>query len=274
MLNESYKDMERDSLVEKWCLTIYTASQQPREETFLAPAGDLKSALKMADEYVTPYIKNQIKHGTVVPSAVLSRGSLELARELTPKGAWKDLDQDLRKTLGLAQTSRPVQEINQEDERLILDAANLLKNPRSLDNSEFRGREISAQENETLDLIVQVKKHLESDKVAMAKLKTAGVSLHGIGKKNIGKKGVGPLREFEVIARTQLSAVLLRGRRLYIYNLKLMELQPPATGLKQGDLVNLIWPYHREMAKVRINQQGLELKQTRGKAQTQSMEGM
>lgn len=153
--------------------------------------------------------------------------------------------------------AQPLPEIDNEHARLIGEASELLKNPRSLDNSTFRGREISAQQNETLDLIVQVKKHFERDRTALNRLKKAGIELKGLSTKNIGKKGIGPLKGYEVVGRTRESFVLLKGRSLYIYQLRLLQLQPPATGLNVGDRVNLIWPHSMDRPSVSVCAQEL-----------------
>lgn len=203
----------------------------------------------------------------LIPYAAMTNGDVLFRKEFTPGAVWKvdvqKREAEQKQGENVVQPVWPqiIPMISAEDEKLIREAAELLKNPRSLDNTYFRGREISPQENETLDLIVQVQKHLERDKTALAKINEAGISPWELGKQHLGRKGFGPLKGCEVIARTQNSAVLLQGRRLYIYGLKLMELQPPATALNQGDKVNLIWPFSREKAKVQVNPQQCERKQ-------------
>ena len=44
------------------------------------------------------------------------------------------------------------------------------------DNTTFKGHEITPQQNDTLDLLEQIKKHVQADKAAMAKLESAGLS--------------------------------------------------------------------------------------------------
>ncbi|MBR0075740.1 MAG: zeta toxin family protein, partial [Synergistaceae bacterium] len=69
-----------------------------------------------------------------------------------------------------------IAELNKVEENEIESAVSLLKNPRSLDNSSFRGYEASAQQNDTLDVLEQIKKNVQENKIALEKLKQAGLS--------------------------------------------------------------------------------------------------
>ena len=69
-----------------------------------------------------------------------------------------------------------IAELNKVEENEIEAAVSLLKNPRSLDNSSFRGYEASAQQNDTLDVLDQIKKNVQESKTALEKLKQAGLS--------------------------------------------------------------------------------------------------
>jgi len=163
--------------------------------------------------------------------------------------------EQIKSTQGTPEASKhnkPV-EMDRDDEQRIHQAATLLQSPRALDNSQFRGRELSSQTNETLDLIEQLKRNLEDNKTALKKINAAGISVKDISDKNIGRKGIGPLKGYEVVSRTKDGAILLKGRSLYIYELRLMELQPPASGLQEGDKVNVAWPYGVEKARVQVN---------------------
>ena len=69
-----------------------------------------------------------------------------------------------------------IAEVNKVEENEIEAAVSLLKNPRSLDNSSFRGYEASAQQNDTLDVLDQIKRNIQENKTALEKLKKAGLS--------------------------------------------------------------------------------------------------
>jgi len=133
--------------------------------------------------------------------------------------------------------------INQETEKRISDAASLLNRPRTLDNSSFKGRVLSHQENETLDLIEILKRNLANDKQALAKINSAASVQEG-------KPGIGPLRGCEVVARTEQSAILLKGRHLYVYSLKLLDLEPNVK-LETGQTLDLAWARGNEKATIR-----------------------
>ena len=109
-------------------------------------------------------------------------------------------------------------------------AVSLLKNSRSLDNSSFRGYEASAQQNDTLDVLDQIKKNVHESKTALEKLKQAGLSPEkDITKNKIVRQGQFPnLNGAEVISRTEDTLTLVKGRSLFIYELKRLELKAPA----------------------------------------------
>ena len=148
----------------------------------------------------------------------------------------------------------PAASLDREDERQILAAAALLQSHRALDNSQYKGKEVSNQQNETLDLIGQLKKHLDTDKKALEKIEAAGLSPQNIGAKNVGKAGVGPLKGFEVIARNKDSVTLLKGKSLYVYELQRLNLQAPPSGLQIGDKVDLTWSRDKDKASMKINE--------------------
>ncbi len=141
-------------------------------------------------------------------------------------------------------------EINKMEEREIEAAVSLLKNPRSLDNSSFRGYEASAQQNDTLDVLDQIKKNVQEDKTALEKMKRAGLSPDkDITKNKIVRSGqFSNLKGAEVISRTRDTLMLVKGRSLFIYELKRLELQAPANG-NPGEKLDLRWPSGQEKAR-------------------------
>ena len=143
-----------------------------------------------------------------------------------------------------------VAEMNKVEENEIDSAVSLLKNPRSLDNSSFRGYESSAQQNDTLDVLEQIKKNVQESKSALEKLKQAGLSPNkDITKNKIVRPGQFPnLKGAEVISRTKDTLILIKGRNLFIYELKRLELKAPSTG-QPGEKLDLRWPAGQEKAR-------------------------
>ena len=143
-----------------------------------------------------------------------------------------------------------VAEMNKVEENEIDSAVSLLKNPRSLDNSSFRGYEASAQQNDTLDVLDQIKRNIQENKTALEKLKQAGLSPEkDITKNKIVRQGQFPnLKGAEVISRTKDTLTLIKGRNLFIYELKRLELKAPATG-QPGEKLDLRWPAGQEKAR-------------------------
>ena len=143
-----------------------------------------------------------------------------------------------------------IAELNKVEENEIEAAVSLLKNPRSLDNSSFRGYEASAQQNDTLDVLDQIKKNVQESKTALEKLKQAGLSLEkDITKNKIVRPGQFPnVKGAEVISRTKDTLTLVKGRSLFIYELKRLELKAPALG-QPGEKLDLRWPAGQEKAR-------------------------
>jgi uncharacterized protein (UPF0332 family) len=155
-----------------------------------------------------------------------------------------------------------------------LDAATaLLKNQRATDNATFKGHEITPQQNDTLDLLEQIKKHVQADKAAMAKLESAGLSpekditVHKVARP--GKFFSKETQGLEVVSRTRDSLMLIRGRCLFIYELKLLELQAPAQGIP-GEKLDLEWPKTQEKARG-AQAQEQERKRTQGRGRGLSL---
>lgn len=147
-------------------------------------------------------------------------------------------------------SNEKVAEISKAEENEIETAVSLLKNPRSPDNSSFRGYETSAQQNDTLDMLEQIKKNLRENKNALEKLKQAGLSPEkDITKNKIVRQGQFPnLKGAEVVSRTKDTLTLLKGRSLFIYELKRLELKAPATG-QPGEKLDLKWQPGQEKAQ-------------------------
>ena len=143
-----------------------------------------------------------------------------------------------------------IAEMNKVEENEIESAVSLLKNPRSLDNSSFRGYESSPQQNDTLDMLDQIKKKVQESKTALEKLKQAGLSPDkDITKNKIVSPGqFANLKGAEVISRTKDTLTLLKGRSLFIYELKRLELKAPALG-QPGEKLDLRWPAGQEKAR-------------------------
>ena len=166
-------------------------------------------------------------------------------------------------------SNEKVAEISKAEENEIESAVSLLKNPRSPDNSSFRGYETSAQQNDTLDMLEQIKKNLRENKNALEKLKNAGLSDKDITKNKIVSQGQFPnLKGAEVISRTKDTLTLVKGRSLFIYELKRLELKAPATG-KTGEKLDLKWQSGQEKAQA---SQSIEREQRHSRSRSQSEE--
>ena len=163
--------------------------------------------------------------------------------------------------------SEKVAELNKIEENEIETAVSLLKNPRSLDNSLFRGYESSPQQNDTLDMLDQIKKNVQESKTALEKLKQAGLSPEkDITKNKIVRPGQFPnLKGAEVISRTKDTLTLVKGRSLFIYELKRLELKAPASG-QPGEKLDLRWPAGQEKAR---GTKALEREQHHSRVRTQ-----
>ena len=168
------------------------------------------------------------------------------------------------------ETQEKIAELNKVEENEIESAVSLLKNPRSLDNSSFRGYEASAQQNDTLDVLDQIKKNVQESKTALEKLKQAGLSTEkDITKNKIVRPGQFPnLKGAEVISRTKDTLTLVKGRSLFIYELKRLELKAPALG-QPGEKLDLRWPAGQEKAR---GAKALEREQHHSRVRTQQEE--
>ena len=189
--------------------------------------------------------------------------------------SWKELRELLKahdnclENLKTASNEK-VAEISKAEENEIESAVSLLKNPRSPDNSSFRGYETSAQQNDTLDMLEQIKKNLRENKNALEKLKQAGLSPEkDITKNKIVRQGqFTNLKGAEVISRTKDSLTLVKGRSLFIYELKRLELKAPATG-KTGEKLDLKWQSGQDKAQA---VKALEREQHHSRSRSQSEE--
>ena len=161
-----------------------------------------------------------------------------------------------------------IAELNKVEESEIESAVSLLKNPRSLDNSSFRGYESSPQQNDTLDMLDQIKKNVQESKTALEKLKQAGLSADkDITKNKIVSPGQFPnVKGAEVISRTKDTLTLVKGRSLFIYELKRLELKAPALG-QPGEKLDLRWPSGQEKARGTI---ALEREQHHSRVRSQN----
>ena len=161
-----------------------------------------------------------------------------------------------------------IAELNKVEESEIESAVSLLKNPRSLDNSSFRGYESSPQQNDTLDMLDQIKKNVQESKTALEKLKQAGLSPDkDITKNKIVSPGQFPnVKGAEVISRTKDTLTLVKGRSLFIYELKRLELKAPALG-QPGEKLDLRWPSGQEKARGTI---ALEREQHHSRVRSQN----
>ena len=179
-----------------------------------------------------------------------------LINKMTERGASKQELEEVAQVRnhclrGLKNESQEkIAEINKVEENEIDSAVSLLKNPRSLDNSSFRGYEASAQQNDTLDVLDQIKRNVQESKTALEKLKQTGLSPEkDITKNKIVRPGQFPnLKGAEVISRTKDTLTLIKGRNLFIYELKRLELKAPATG-QPGEKLDLRWPAGQEKAR-------------------------
>ena len=147
-------------------------------------------------------------------------------------------------------SNEKIAEIGKAEENEIESAVSLLKNPRSPDNSSFRGYETSAQQNDTLDILEQMKRNVRENKNALEKLKQAGLSPDkDITRNKIVRQGqFSNLKGAEVISRTKDTLTLIKGRSLFIYELKRLELKAPATG-QTGEKLDLKWQSGHEKAE-------------------------
>ena len=174
--------------------------------------------------------------------------------KMTERGASKqeleEVAQVRNRCLKSLKSQEKIAEMNKVEENEIESAVSLLKNPRSLDNSSFRGYEASAQQNDTLDVLDQIKRNVQESKTALEKLKQAGLSPEkDITKNKIVRPGQFPnLKGAEVISRTKDTLTLVKGRSLFIYELKRLELKAPALG-QPGEKLDLRWPAGQEKAR-------------------------
>ena len=171
------------------------------------------------------------------------------------------------------QEQEQIAQVNKADLNELESATALLKNQRATDNTTFKGHEITPQQNDTLDLLEQIKKHVQADKATMAKLESAGLSpekditVHKVARP--GKFFSKETQNLEGISRTRDSLMLIRGRCLFIYELKLLELQAPAQGVP-GEKLDLEWPKTQEKARgARAQEQ--ERKRTQGRGRGLSL---
>ena len=163
-------------------------------------------------------------------------------------------------------SNEKVAEISKAEENEIESAVSLLKNPRSPDNSSFRGYETSAQQNDTLDMLEQIKKNLRENKNVLEKLEQVGLSDKDITKNKIISPGQFPnLKGAEVISKTKDTLTLVKGRSLFIYELKRLELKAPATG-QMGEKLDLKWPSGQEKAQA---MKSLELEKHKSRLRSQ-----
>ena len=163
-------------------------------------------------------------------------------------------------------SNEKIAEISKAEENEIESAVSLLKNPRSLDNSSFRGYEASAQQNDTLDILEQIKKKVRENKSSLEKLKQAGLSEKDITKNKIVRPGQFPnLKGAEIVSKTKETLTLIKGRSLFIYELKRLELKAPAVG-HVGEKLDLKWPSGQEKARA---MKSLELEKHKSRARSQ-----
>lgn len=171
------------------------------------------------------------------------------------------------------QEQEQIAQVNKADLNELESATALLKNQRATDNTTFKGHEITPQQNDTLDLLEQIKKHVQADKATMAKLESAGLSpekditVHKVARP--GKFFSKETQGLEVVSRTRDSLMLIRGRCLFIYELKLLELQAPAQGIP-GEKLDLEWPKTQEKARG-AQAQEQERKRTQGRGRGLSL---
>ena len=191
---------------------------------------------------------------------------------MTERGASKqeleEVFQSRNRCLKNLKSQEKIAELNKVEENEIEAAVSLLKNPRSLDNSSFRGYDASAQQNDTLDVLDQIKKNVQENKNALEKMKQSGLSPEkDITKNKIVRPGqFANLKGAEVISRTKDTLTLIKGRNLFIYELKRLELEAPATG-QPGEKLDLRWPAGQEKAR---GTKALEREQHHSRARSQS----
>ena len=167
-------------------------------------------------------------------------------------------------------SNEKIAEISKAEENEIESAVSLLKNPRSPDNSSFRGYETSAQQNDTLDILEQIKKNIRENKNSLEKLKQAGLSEKDITKNKIVRPGqFTNLKGAEIISRTKETLTLIKGRSLFIYELKRLELKAPAVG-QIGEKLDLKWPSGQEKAHA-IKSLELEKHKSRTRSQQEAI---
>ena len=189
--------------------------------------------------------------------------------------SWKELNNVIQVRDSFLKNLRVVSgtkiaEISKAEENEIESAVSLLKNPRSPDNSSFRGYETSAQQNDTLDMLEQIKKNLRENKNVLEKLKQVGLSDKDITKNKIISPGQFPnLKGAEVISKTKDTLTLVKGRSLFIYELKRLELKAPATG-QMGEKLDLKWPSGQEKAHA-IKSLEIEKHKSRARSQQEAI---
>ena len=83
---------------------------------------------------------------------------------------------------------------------------------------------------------------------------------------NIWAEGNTNLKGAEVISRTKDSLTLVKGRSLFIYELKRLELKAPATG-QTGEKLDLKWQSGQEKAQAT---QSIELERHHSRSRSQS----
>ena len=100
-------------------------------------------------------------------------------------------------------------------------------------------------------MLNQIKKNIQENKIALKKMKQAGLSPDkDVTKNKIVRPGQFPnLKGAEVIAKTKDTLTLVKGRSLFIYELKRLELKAPALG-QPGEKLDLRWPVGQEKARV------------------------
>ena len=99
-------------------------------------------------------------------------------------------------------------------------------------------------------MLDQIKKTVQASKIALEKLKRAGLSPEkDITRNKIVRPGQFPhVKGAEVISRTKDTLMMEKGRSLFIYELKRLELKAPALG-QPGEKLDLRWPAGQEKAR-------------------------
>ena len=101
-------------------------------------------------------------------------------------------------------------------------------------------------------------------------MKQAGLSEKDITKNKIVRSGQFPnLKGAEIISRTKETLTLIKGRSLFIYELKRLELKAPAVG-HVGEKLDLKWRSGQEKAQV---SKAFEIKKyhSRGRSQKEAI---